>query len=53
MVVEVLLNLSDESVFDGKTELKLQVPSAGKIYLKFIYILKKDRPLHAAGLDIK
>ena len=38
-------NLSAAPHSDGKTELKLQVPSAGKIYLKFIYILKKELPL--------
>lgn len=42
-------NLSAAPHSDGKTELKLQVPSAGKIYLKFIYILKKELPLLQKG----
>lgn len=42
-------NLSVAPHSDGKTELKLQVPSAGKIYLKFIYILKKELPLLQKG----
>ena len=42
-------NLSAAPHSDGETELKLQVPSAGKIYLKFIYILKKELPLLQKG----
>ena len=40
---------------DGKVELKLQIPSEGKAYLKLIYCLKKEIPLlekgHVLGFD--
>ena len=40
---------------DGKVELKLQIPSEGKAYLKLIYRLKKEIPLlekgHVLGFD--
>ncbi len=40
---------------DAKTELKLQIPAAGKIYLKLIYRLEKEIPLletgHILGFD--
>lgn len=40
---------------EGKTELRLQIPNTGKIYLKLIYCLKKEIPLlekhHILGFD--
>ncbi len=40
---------------DGKAELKLQIPAAGRIYLKLTYLLKKEMPLlergHVLGFD--
>jgi len=37
---------------DAKVELKLQVPSTGKVYLKLIYRLKKQMPLLEPGLEL-
>ena len=45
-----LANVSAMPHSDAKTELKLQVPTAGKIYLKLIYHLKKEMPLLDVGL---
>lgn len=40
---------------EGRTELKLQIPQDGRVYLKLIYRLKKDIPLleknHMLGFD--
>ncbi len=51
-------NLPDVSAAphgDGKTELKLQIPASGRIYLKLTYHLKKEVPLlkrdHVLGFD--
>ena len=37
---------------DAMVELKLQVPSTGKVYLKLIYRLKKQMPLLEPGLEL-
>ena len=37
---------------DAMVELKLQVPSTGKVYLKLIYRLKKQMPLLKPGLEL-
>lgn len=34
---------------EGETQLKLQIPTAGKIYLKLAYLLKKNMPLLQQG----
>jgi len=37
---------------DAMVELKLQIPSTGKVYLKLIYRLKKQMPLLEPGLEL-
>ena len=37
---------------DAMVELKLQVPSTGKVYLKLIYRLKKEMPLLEQGYEL-
>ena len=50
-----LANVVAEPHSDAVVELKLQVPSTGKVYLKLIYRLKKQMPLlepgHELGFD--
>ena len=50
-----LANVVAEPHSDAVMELKLQVPSTGKVYLKLIYRLKKQMPLlepgHELGFD--
>ena len=47
-----LAEISAKPHSDVTTELKLQVPKNGKVYLKFIYHLKKEIPLLEPGYEL-